>query len=47
MVKKFNALQTTYTKDLVKKADYNAKIGEIEKKTWSWLWLIYCYRRIQ
>ena len=30
--KKVNAIQTTDTSDLVKKADYNTKIGEIEKK---------------
>ena len=34
MVKKVNNMKTTYTNtsDLVKKADYDAKSGEIEKK---------------
>ena len=32
LVKKFNAIRTTDTGDLVKKAGYNIKIGEIEKK---------------
>ena len=32
MVKKINAIQSTDTSNLVKKADYNTKIGEIEKK---------------
>ena len=32
MVKNINTIQTTYTSDLVKQADYNTKIDEIEKK---------------
>ena len=32
LVKKFNAIQTNDTSDLVEKAEYNAKILEIEKK---------------
>ena len=32
MVKKVNAIQTIDTSDLVKKADYNTKIEEIDKK---------------
>ena len=32
LVKKVNAIQTTGTSDLVKQADYNAKIYEIENK---------------
>ena len=32
MVKKVNAIQTTDTSNLVKKADYDTKIDEIEKK---------------
>ena len=32
MVKKVDAIQTTDTSDFVKKADYDTKIGEIEKK---------------
>ena len=32
MVKKVNGIQTTDTGNLVKKADYNTKIGEVEKK---------------
>ena len=32
VVKKFNAIRTTDTGDLVKKAGYKIKIGEIEKK---------------
>ena len=32
LVKKFNAIQTNDTSSLVKKADYNTKIDEIEKK---------------
>lgn len=31
-VKKVNAIETTVTSDLVKKASYNTKIGETEKK---------------
>ena len=31
LVKKSNAIKTTDTSNLVEKADYNAKIGEIEK----------------
>ena len=31
LVKKVNTLQTTDTSDLVKKADYNIKLNEIEK----------------
>ena len=31
LVKKYNAVQTTDTTDLVKKADYNTKIVDIEK----------------
>ena len=31
LVKTFNAIQTTDTTDLVKKADYNTKIVDIEK----------------
>ena len=33
LVKKFNDIQIIYTKDLVKKADYNTKIDEIETKS--------------
>ena len=33
MVQKGNATQTTYTMDLVKKADYDIKINEVEKNT--------------
>ena len=32
LVKKVNGIQTTDTGNLVKKADYNTKIGEVEKK---------------
>ena len=32
MVKNFNNIKTTDTSDLVKRADSNTKIGEIEKK---------------
>ena len=32
MVKKVNGIQTTDTGNLVKKADYKTKIGEVEKK---------------
>ena len=32
MVKNINTIQTTYTSDLVKQADYNTKIDEIENK---------------
>ena len=32
MVKKVNTIQTTNTSNLVKKADYDVKINEIEKK---------------
>ena len=32
MVKNINTIQTTYTSDLVKQADYDTKIDEIEKK---------------
>ena len=32
MVKKVNAIKTTDASYLVKKSDYNTKIGEIEKK---------------
>ena len=32
MVKNVNAVKTTDTSDLIKKTDYNTKIGEIEKK---------------
>ena len=32
MVKKVNAIQTIYARDLAKKFDYNAKIDEIGKK---------------
>ena len=32
LVKKVNAIQTTDTSNLVKKTEYNTKIGEIEKK---------------
>ena len=32
LVKKVNAIETTVTSDLVKKANYNTKIGETEKK---------------
>ena len=32
LVKKVNAIQTTDTGNLVKKSDYNTKIGKIEKK---------------
>ena len=32
MVKKFNAIQTTDTSNLLKKTDYNTKMNEIEKK---------------
>ena len=32
MVKKDNSVQTNDTSDLVKKADYNTKIDEVEKK---------------
>ena len=32
MVKKVNVIQTTDTSNLVKKADYDTKIYEIEKK---------------
>ena len=31
LLKKYNAVQTTDTTDLVKKADYNTKIVDIEK----------------
>ena len=31
-VKKVNAIETTVTSDLVKKASYNTKVGETEKK---------------
>ena len=31
LVKKANAIKTTDSSNLVEKADYNAKIGEIEK----------------
>ena len=33
LVKKVNAIWTADTNNLVKKTDYNTKIGEIEKKT--------------
>ena len=32
LVKKFNAIKTTDTSNLVKKPDYSTKINEIEKK---------------
>ena len=32
LVKKVNAIQAIDTSDLVKKADYNTKIGDIEKR---------------
>ena len=32
MVTKANAIQTTDTSNLVKKADYNTKINELKKK---------------
>ena len=32
LVKKFNAIKTTDTSNLVKKPDYSKKINEIEKK---------------
>ena len=32
LVKNFNAIKTTYTKNLVEEADYIIKIAEIEKK---------------
>ena len=32
LVKKINAIQTSNARNVVKKADYNAKIAEIEKK---------------
>ena len=32
LVKKVNAIQTTDTSNLVKRIEYNTKIGEIEKK---------------
>ena len=33
LVKKVNDIQIIYTNDLVKKADYNTKIDEIETKS--------------
>ena len=32
MVKKVNAIQTIETSDLIKKADYDTKVDEIERK---------------
>ena len=32
LFKKFNAIQTTDAGDSIKKADYNTKVDEIEKK---------------
>ena len=39
LVKKFNAIKTTDTSNLVKKPDYSTKINEIEKKKKYRLWL--------